>query len=163
MMLAALLAAIGAVATWLGVSSTARWLAGRDHRCMVRTRSTACTPCQAVRRGDGLGGHVVCACGEISPHLVGTELLRWRADHQGDPFPALPGERVAAARGPASVLGEIDRAQADAFEVLADGIGEAQRRAIVRARTNPNPLTPQVLREAAVNAPAEVDAEGTPG
>jgi len=154
MILAALLASVSAVTAWLGVSSTSRWLARRDHRCVVRTRSTVCTTCVAVRRGDAVGGHVICACGQVSPHLVGSDLLRWRAEHQGERFPALPGERTAPTRGPAAVLGDVDQAQEEASATLAAGVSEAQRRAIVRARNNPNPLTPQVLREAGVSAPS---------
>jgi len=159
MILAALLASISAVTAWLGVSSTSRWLARRDHRCVVRTRSTVCTQCIAVRRGDALGGHVICACGQVSPHLVGSELLRWRAEHQGERFPALPGETGTATRGPAAVLGDVDQAQEEASARLADELAEAQRRAIVRARNNPNPVTPQVLREAGVSAPPATAAE----
>ena len=148
MTLATLLAASSVLLAWLGSTSAARWLARRDHRCVVRTRSASCGRCVQVRRGEDMGGHVVCACAQASPHLVGADLLRWRAEHQSERFPGLPGEQAAATRGPAAVLGDTDRAQAQAFDRLAEGIGEAQRRAIARARANPDPLTPQLLREA---------------
>jgi len=39
-------------------------------------------------------------------------------------------------------------AEASAFVAMLDELGEAERRAIARARRNPDPITPQVLREA---------------
>jgi len=140
------LLAIAAVIGALGVTATLRWLSRRDHRCSVRTRAGRCQRCAAVVRGEDRGGHMVCACGASSPHLTGAGLLHWGAEHHGERLPALPG-----------APGEPAAGAADAFSVLLDEMSDAERQAIVRARRDPDPITPQVIREA--RASAAEDAE----
>ena len=140
MMLLLCLAGIAAAASVLVGGTAWRVLARRDHRCAVVSRPAACAVCEAMLDGHGAGGHVVCACGEVSPHLLGPELLRWRADHQGMRWPTLPAEgarRVRTSAAPeAGPDAELDR------------LGEDVRREIARSRRNPDPRTPEVLREA---------------
>ena len=120
----------------LAAGSLWRLLAGRDHRCTVGCLR-GCEGCATTRQG----GHVLCACGAVSPHLHGTALLAWRAEHQGELFPGTPGPARPPAPG----------AENDADRALAaiDAEDESIRRAVVRARRSPDPRTPQVLREAA--------------
>ena len=127
--------AVAALAVLAG-GSVWRLLARRDHRCAVVSRPTACVECDAVVRGEALGGHVVCACGAASPHLYGTALLAWRSQHHGERFPGTPPAPAA----PAPDDGVLAALEAE---------GEALRRAAHRARRRPDPRTPQVLREAA--------------
>ena len=161
------LAAMVTVALGLAVASSARWLSRRDHRCDVRTRPS-CRQCQAVLRGEGLGGHMVCACGDSSPHLTGVDLLRWRAGHHGEELPALPDAGAGAGAGARAEaradaqarpdagaqldtgFDPVEEAEGEAFVALLEEMGEAERRAVVRSRRNPDPVTPQVLREAAL-------------
>jgi hypothetical protein len=123
-------------------------LARRDHRCRVLTLSRRCDTCVAVLAGYGHGGHFVCACGATSPHLFGSELLAWRADHLGEAWPVNPEAGTAAAH---HREGEFDGEDLDGVDALAalEAEAEAERRAVVRARRRPDPVTPQVLREAA--------------
>lgn len=130
--------AVTALAVLAG-GSVWRLLARRDHRCVVVSRPAACVECDAVVRGDARGGHVVCACGAASPHLHGTALLAWRAQHQGEQFPGTP-------TAPGLPAGEED--EGDVLAAL-EAEDEALRRAAHRARRRPDPRTPQVLREAA--------------
>ena len=136
-----LLAGAGTVAALAVLAAGSLWrlLAGRDHRCTVVSRPRACAECEAVLRGEARGGHVLCACGAASPHLHGTALLTWRSRHQGETFPGtptVPGRSFAEDEG------------VDALAAV-DAEDEALRRAAHRARRNPDPRTPQVLREAA--------------
>jgi hypothetical protein len=135
-----LLTGAGAAAALAILAAGSLWrvLARRDHRCVVVSRPSACGECQAVLRGAARGGHVVCACGAASPHLHGTALLAWRSQHQGETFPGTP----TAAAEPAP--------QDEAGDALAavEAEDEALRRAVHRARRNPDPRSPQVLREA---------------
>jgi hypothetical protein len=127
-------------------------LARRDHRCRVMTLARRCDTCAAVLEGYGHGGHVVCACGATSPHLFGSELLAWRADHLGEAWPDVPGAETAEpSRALAQLDGEDDAEDPEVAGALAalEAEAEAERRAIVRARRRPDPVTPQVLREAA--------------
>jgi hypothetical protein len=93
-----------------------------------------------VVHGRGAGGHVVCACGAASPHLLGPELLRWRADHQGMRWPVLPAEGARRVR----TAENLDAGPDAELEQL----GEDVRRDIERSRRHPDPVTPEVLREA---------------
>ena len=126
----------------LAIGSLWRWLARRDHRCTVG-RLRGCAECKASARG----GHVVCACTATSPHLYGTALLVWRAEHQGERFPGRP----APAPAPAAVPEDEDALAA--IEAEDEGV----RRAVVRARRAPDPRTPQVLREAARDLDSHVN------
>jgi hypothetical protein len=130
--------AVGAVLALAVLAAGSLWrlLARRDHRCTVGSLRQGCEECATTARG----GHVLCACGAVSPHLHGTALLAWRAEHQGERFPGTPGP----ARGPAPEEAREDRALA-AIEAEDESI----RRAVVKARRSPDPRTPQVLREAA--------------
>jgi hypothetical protein len=139
MMLLLSLAGIAAAAAVLVGGTGWRILARRDHRCLVVSRPAACAVCRAVLDGSGAGGHVVCACGATSPHLSGPELLRWRAEHQGARWPALPPE---GARRPRH--GGVG----DGFDGELEQLGEDARREIARSRRNPDPRTPEVVREA---------------
>ena len=126
--------------TVLAVGSLWRLLARRDHRCTVGSLR-GCEACTTAAPG----GHVLCACGALSPHLHGTALLAWRAEHQGERFPGTPGPAGPPAPG------AENGAETDADRALAaiDAEDESIRRAVVRARRSPDPRTPQVLREAA--------------
>ena len=136
-----LLAGAGTVAALAVLAAGSLWrlLARRDHRCVVVSRPRVCAECAAVLRGEGRGGHVLCACGAASPHLHGTELLAWRAQHQGETFPGTP------------TAPSYSFTEDEGGDVLAavEAEDEALRRAAHRARRNPDPRTPQVLREAA--------------
>jgi hypothetical protein len=123
------------------------WAARRDHRCRILTLSR-CDACAAVLVGHDHGGHVVCACGVTSPHLFGGELLAWRADHLGEAWSVGPEAGTAASR---RREGEFGGEDLDGVGTLAalEAEAEAERRAVVRARRRPDPVTPQVLREAA--------------
>jgi hypothetical protein len=129
----------------LAFGSLWRLLARRDHRCTVGSLR-ACEECGTTAQGAGVrGGHVQCACGAVSPHLHGTALLAWRAEHQGERFPGTPGSGRPPA--PADELtDELEDARALAAIEAED---ESIRRAVVRARRSPDPRTPQVLREVA--------------
>jgi hypothetical protein len=123
----------------LGAGSLWRLLARRDHRCTVGSLRQGCEDCAATVQG----GHVLCACGVVSPHLHGTALLVWRAEHQGEQFPGAPG----TVRRPAP---EEENEPEDARALAAiEAEDESIRRAVVRARRSPDPRTPQVLREVA--------------
>jgi hypothetical protein len=146
MMLELSLAGLAAAATVLVAGIVWRALARRDHRCVVVSRPSACGTCEAALAREaaraGAGGHVVCACGAASPHLVGPELLRWRAQHQGLPWPALPPARVP---GPPPA----DRdAEGDGLDAELEELGEDARRRTAEARRRPDPRTAQVMREA---------------
>lgn len=134
-----LLTAGGAVLALAVLATGSLWrlLARRDHRCTVGTLRRGCADC--TRRP--LGGHVLCACGAVSPHLHGTVLLAWRAEHQGERFPGTPGPGRAALHG--------NEAENEAALEAIEAEDESIRRAVVRARRAPDPRTPQVLREAA--------------
>ena len=135
----------------LAVGSLWRLLARRDHRCIVGSLRQGCEDCATIAEGADLqggrvqGGHVLCACGAVSPHLHGTALLAWRAEHQGERFPGMP-ERV---RRPALEDEPENEAEHDGALAAIEAEDEGIRRAVVRARRSPDPLTPQVLREAA--------------
>jgi len=174
MILLLLLLAAVAVTAALAAASLARLLRRAGHRCTERTLPSGCDRCAAVLRGTDRGGHLVCGCGATSPHLVGAELLAWGAEHHGETLPPLPvpasapvlaeEPEPAEEPGPAVEPGlpeppEVDkpwttRGAAAAQErdrvrqALAEELSETQRRMIHRARTRPDPLTPQVLREA---------------
>lgn len=120
----------------LATGSLWRSLARRDHRCVVG-RLRDCPECVRVLPG----GHVLCACTAASPHLYGTALLAWRAEHQGERFPGTS----TTAPAPASAAEVDDEDTLAAIEAEDEGM----RRAVVRARRAPDPRTPQVLREAA--------------
>jgi hypothetical protein len=149
-------AGAAAAAAVLVAGATWRALTRRDHRCVVVSRPGACTICEAVVDGHSLsarvGGHVVCACGAASPHLLGHELLRWRAHHQGMPWPVLPTEGAArvtdAAPGDPDVQGDGLGAVGDRLDAVLEELGEHARREIAQARRRPEPRTPQVIREA---------------
>lgn len=161
----------------LGIVVLARRGARRDHRCEPRTLVQSCGACAAVARGQGRGGHIVCACGAVSPHLYGIDLLSWRATHHGERLPqpadvadassqasaAVSPSAAAPARGPASRsvsktrVHAAEEAEAADFVRMLEERSEAERRAIERARRKPNPITPQLLREAGLSAD-EADA-----
>jgi hypothetical protein len=132
----------------LGITAGVRWLHRRDHRCTVRTKPD-CAECTAVRLGRARGGHMICACGSSSLHLTGIELLNWRAGHQSDPLPAT-GDTGGSSQRPWSTtrVHAAAEAEASAFVAMLDDLGEAERRAIAKARRKPDPITPQLLREA---------------
>jgi hypothetical protein len=133
------------------IGTTWRALARRDHRCVVVSRPGDCGVCEAAVGAHVAGGHVVCACGAASPHLLGPELLRWRAHHQGTPWPALPAEGAARADAAAhrpAVDGELDAGLDAGLDAELEELGEDTRREIARSRRNPDPRTPQVMREA---------------
>jgi hypothetical protein len=138
------------VSVVLVAGSVIRRMGRSDHRCRVVTRSGGCERCAAVLRGQDRGGHMVCACGAASTHLTGAPLLRWRAEHHGDPFPAIPGSPATRDARPRSTTRGWSARQAESRAAVAmmEGVGEAERRAIARARRNPDPITPQLLREA---------------
>jgi hypothetical protein len=157
MMLVFSLAGAAAAATVLVAGAAWRVLARRDHRCVVVSRPSACTICAAVVDGVAdrapAGGHVVCACGTASPHLLGPELLRWRADHQGVPWPALGPEgasRVpdAAPDGPDADGDGLDDGLDAGLDAELEELGKDARRRIAEARRHPDPRTPRVMREA---------------
>jgi hypothetical protein len=153
-----LLSLAGAVVTAAVLVAGTAWraLARRDHRCVVVSRPGACGVCDAVLAGHAAGGHVVCACGAASPHLLGPELLRWRAHHQGMSWPALPAEgaarATAAAHGPDAngdgLDGGLDGGLDAQLDAELEELGEDARREVARSRRNPDPRTPQVMREA---------------
>jgi hypothetical protein len=134
-----LLTAGGAVLALAVLAAGSLWrlLARRDHRCTVGSLRRACERCATTVQG----GHVLCACGAVSPHLHGTALLAWRAEHQGERFPGTPG--------PAGPPAPADEAGDDHDFAAIEAEDESIRRAVVRARRSPDPRTPQVLREAA--------------
>jgi hypothetical protein len=156
------------VGTALAATSLARALRRRGHRCAVRTLQS-CARCAAVLRGEDRGGHLVCACGAESEHLLGSDLLRWGSAHHGETLPRLPGEAQpteAEAQGEAGPARSTTRgrAAAEAEErarlALAEELSETQRRMIDRARRRPDPITPQLLREAeefGIRPPADPD------
>jgi hypothetical protein len=148
MTLLLLLACLAVATAVLAGGAVWHWSARRDHRCRVLTVSRRCDRCVAVLAGHGHGGHVVCGCGATSPHLFGSDLLAWRADHLGQAWPAGPEAGTAA---PHHREAEFDGEDLDGVEALAalEAEAEAERRAVVRARRRPDPVTPQVLREAA--------------
>jgi hypothetical protein len=127
-----------AAAAVLVVGTAWRALARRDHRCVVLSRPAACATCAAMLPG----GHAVCACGAASPHLVGPELLRWRAHHRGGPWPTLPAEGSARAAAP-----HLADADGDGPDAELEELGEDARREVARARRKPDPRTPEVMRE----------------
>jgi hypothetical protein len=134
--------AVGAVLALAVLAAGSLWrlLARRDHRCTVGSLRQGCEECATTARG----GHVLCACEAVSPHLHGTALLAWRAEHQGERFPGTPGP----APGPAPENGAEDAEDHRALAAI-EAEDESIRRAVVRARRSPDPRTPQVLREAA--------------
>jgi hypothetical protein len=148
MTLLLLLAGLAVATAVLAGGAVWHWSARRDHRCRVLTVNRRCDPCAAVLAGHGRGGHVVCGCGATSPHLFGGELLAWRADHLGQAWPPGPEAGTAALHQRET---EFDGEDLDGVEALAalEAEAEAERRAVVRARRRPDPVTPQVLREAA--------------
>ena len=133
-----LLTAAGAALALASLAAGSLWrlLARRDHRCTVGSLRE-CDICATTVQG----GHVLCACGAVSPHLHGTALLGWRADHQGERFPGTPG----TARRPAPE----DEAEDGGALAAIEAEDESIRRAVVSARRSPDPRTPQVLREVA--------------
>jgi hypothetical protein len=124
----------------LAAGSLWRLLARRDHRCVVGCLR-GCEGCATTRQG----GHVLCACGAVSPHLHGTALLAWRAEHQGERFPGTPGPAPRLAPG----AHDDDQAEDESTLAAIEAEDESIRRAVVRARRSPDPRTPQVLREVA--------------
>lgn len=169
-------AATVVVAGVLWGAVVARNGARRDHRCEVRSVASTCSVCAAVVRGQARGGHMVCACGAMSPHLTGIDLLSWRATHHGEKLPSLPAgaapsvpaastrsTRSTGSAGSTASAASHTRAHAAEEAETADFVrmleerSEAERRAIQRARRNPNPITPQLLREAGLTAD-EADA-----
>ena len=165
-LLLSLLGAVAAAAV-LAVTVAVPALRRRDHRCTEQTRPRTCDRCAAVLRGEDRGGHLVCGCGRVSPHLAGADLLAWRAVHHGEELPPLPGAPVPAPAPRSTTRG---RAAAEAEErvrhALAEELGETRRRMIDRARRRPDPITPQLLREAeefGVPRPAAPDAQAAGG
>lgn len=206
-----LLSVLGVLALAIGLAGAGlfRALRRHDHRCREQSRPWSCERCAAVLAGLDRGGHLVCACGAVSPHLEGADLLAWGAAHHGEEFPALPrdartdpvaGDPAGAAAGantptdngagadsgagsgtgtpvgtgadsttgadaepsaepepepepeaPVRYTTRV-RAAAEAEEharrALAEELSETERRKIVRARRKPDPITPQLLREA---------------
>ncbi|HEY6797543.1 MAG TPA: hypothetical protein VI248_22950 [Kineosporiaceae bacterium] len=156
-----LLPALGiiAIGAALAAATLARVVRRHGHRCTEQTRPASCGQCAAVLRGEARGGHLVCACGAVSPHLVGSQLLAWAARHHGETLPPLPdgiaepfpaGDEEPAGPAASTTRG---RAAAEAEErvrqTLADALSETERRMIHRGRRKPDPITPQLLREAA--------------
>jgi hypothetical protein len=141
-----LLTAGGAVLALAVLAAGSLWrlLARRDHRCAVGTLPRGCNDCTSRRPG----GHVLCACGAVSPHLHGTVLLAWRAQHQGERFPGTPAEGAPLHENGAGSEAGSEAGSAAALEAI-EAEDEGIRRAVVRARRAPDPRTPQVLREAA--------------
>ena len=125
----------------LAAGSLWRLLARRDHRCTVGSLRQGCEDCATTVRG----GHVLCACGAVSPHLHGMSLLAWRAEHQGERFPGTPGPAPRLAPG----AHDDDQAEDESTLAAIEAEDESIRRAVVKARRSPDPRTPQVLREAA--------------
>ena len=132
-----------------------------DHRCGERRLPAECDRCAAAVRGDDRGGHLVCACGEASPHLFGAELLAWRAAHHDETLPPIVavGPDVAVGSDGGQEPGSqaprrTTRVRAAAAEeerirqAMAQELDETTRRMISRARRKPDPITPQLLREA---------------
>ena len=132
----------------LAFGSLWRLLARRDHRCTVGSLRV-CEECGTTVHG----GHVLCACGAVSPHLHGTALLAWRAEHQGERFPGTPGPgrrpALAADAEDEAEEGEEDELERARALAAIEAEDESIRRAVVRARRSPDPRTPQVLREVA--------------
>jgi hypothetical protein len=172
------LLAIAAVTGTLSVMATWRWLGRRDHRCSVCTLTRSCRQCDDVLRGAGRGGHMKCACGALSSHLTGVDLLHWSAEHHGERLPPLPvppdqsaGHFQSVGRDESTLKPQSNTraaagkaAEAEAFVALLDEMSDAERRAIVRARRNPDPITPQLIREArtCAESPAGTASESPP-
>lgn len=163
------LAGTALVAAVLLAGSAVRALERRGHRCRVVTRAGSCQTCADVLAGRALGGHVRCACGATSPHLTGSALLSWQAGHHGEtlaPLPGRPDEAPAAHAGQSGQSGQSvvdprdashagEEAELAHFVQMLEASGEAERRAIRRARDKPDPITPQLLREAGLTEEAE--------
>lgn len=148
------LAGLVLVGTALAGASTVRVLERRGHRCRVVTLTSGCDTCALVPAGLARGGHVRCACGATGPHLEGSALLAWQAGHQGGALPPLPAdagqpaaEKVTSA-APEDAPHAGEEAELEHFVAMLEASGEAERRAIRRAREKPDPITPQLLREA---------------
>src|SRR4051794_41652317 len=131
MTLLLLLAGLALTTAVLAGGAVWHWSARRDHRCRVLTVSRRCDTCAAVLAGHGHGGHVVCGCGATSPHLFGSELLAWRADHLGQAWTAGPDAGTDARHHREA---EFDAEDLDGVEALAalEAEAEAERRAVVR-------------------------------
>lgn len=140
------------VAGGLLARTAVRVLERRGHRCRVVTRAAGCAPCAEVIAGAGRGGHVVCACGAVSPHLAGSALLAWQAEHHGETLPPLPAgaapQALVSTAAPEDASHAGEEAELAHFVQMLEATGEAERRAIRRARERPDPITPQLLREA---------------
>jgi hypothetical protein len=176
-LLLALLGLVG-VGTALAGAVAARALRRLGHRCVERP-VRSCERCSAVSRGADRGGHLVCACGAVSPHLFGADLLAWGAEHHGERLPPFPADAEPVGAAEAEPAGQAtDAATADAAtatatadadvapvrrttrvraaaeeeerirQILAEELEETRRRMIDKARRKPDPVTPQLLREA---------------
>lgn len=163
-LLLTLLGLVG-VGTALAGAVVARALRRRDHRC-VEQSVPSCERCSAVSRGADRGGHLVCACGAVSPHLFGADLLAWGAEHHGETLPPFPADAEPVGMAEVEPAGQAadaadvapvrrtTRARAAAEEeerirqILAEELAETRRRMIDKARRKPDPITPQLLREA---------------
>ena len=91
------------------------------------------------------GGHVLCACTAASPHLYGTALLAWRAEHQGERFPgadpgaAPPASAPGRRRGPLAAIEAEDEGIAGQWSGRAGPRTPGRRRCCARPRAAVTP------------------------